>query len=97
MADHTHAPEDGSRNMAFFDRRVDAILSLITGQGTGKYDPDLQRRAIEHYNRFEDPARSTSESWILAIKALTVETGALSETEIEEKLAAVRQALESAT
>ncbi len=97
MADHSHAPEDGSRNMAFFDRRVDAILSLITGQGTGKYDPDLQRRAIEHYNRFEDPARSASEAWILAIKALAVETGALSETEIEEKLAAVRQALESAT
>ena len=78
--------------MAFFERRVDAILSLITGQGTDKFDPDLQRRAIEHYNRFEDPARSASESWILAIKALAVETGALDENEIEEKLAAVRQA-----
>ncbi len=92
MADHAHPPEDGSRNMAFFERRVDAILSLITGQGTDKFDPDLQRRAIEHYNRFEDPARSASESWILAIKALAVETGALDENEIEEKLAAVRQA-----
>ncbi len=91
MADHTHAPEDAGRNMAFFDRRVDAILSLLTGQGTDKYDPDLQRRAIAHYNRFEDPTRSASEAWILAIKALAVETGALDENEIEEKLAAVRR------
>ncbi len=94
MAAHAHPAEDGGRNMAFFDRRVDAILSLITGQGTDKYDPDLQRRAIEHYNRFEDPARSASESWILAIKALAVEIGTLDEDEIEEKLAAVRRALE---
>ncbi len=96
MADHTHPPEDAGRNMAFFDRRVDAILSLLTGQGTDKYDPDLQRRAIAHYNQFEDPTRSASEAWILAIKALAVETGALDEHEIEEKLAAVRQALEPA-
>ncbi len=95
--DHVHPPEDGSRNMAFFDRRVDAILSLITGQGTDKYDPDLQRRAIDHYNRFEDPARSASECWIMAIKALAVETGVLNENEIEEKLEAVRQALDPAS
>lgn len=97
MAEHVHPPEDGGRNMAFFDRRVDAILSLITGQGTDKYDPHLQRRAIEHYNRFEDPARSASEAWILAIRALAVEIGALDENEIEEKLAAVRQGLNPAT
>lgn len=96
MAHHEHPPEEAGRNMAFFDRRVDAILSLITGQGTDEYDPNLQRRAIEHYNRFEDPARSTSESWILAIRALAVEIGTLDEKEIEEKIAAVRQALGSA-
>lgn len=97
MTEHVHPPEEAGRNMAFFDRRVDAILSLITGQGTDEYDPALQRRAIAHYNRFEDPARSTSESWILAIRALAVEIGTLDEKEIEEKLAAVRLALEPAT
>ena len=91
MPDHVDPAEKAGRSTAFFDRRVDAILSLITGQGTDKFDPDLQRRAIEYYNRFEDPTRSTSESWILAIKALAVEIGALEENEIEEKLSAVRQ------
>ncbi len=96
MADHGHThEEEAGRNMAFFDRRVDAILSLITGQGTEKYDSDLQRRAIEHYNRVENTSRSASESWILAIKALAVELGTLNEGEIEEKLEAVRQALET--
>ena len=94
MADHGHThEEEAGRNMAFFDRRVDAILSLITGQGTDTYDPDLQRRAMEHYNEVENPSRSASESWILAIKALAVELGTLDEGEIEEKLQAVRRAL----
>ncbi len=99
MADHTDhtqaAGEGGARNMAFFDRRVDAILSLITGQGTDRYRPEIQRRAIEFYNRYEDPSRSSSESWILAIKALAIELGALGEGEINEKLEALRKSLET--
>ena len=94
--DHTHAADEGgARNMAFFDRRVDAILSLLTGQGTDKYRPEIQRRAIEFYNQYEDRKRSSAESWILAIRALAVELGALGDGEISEKLEALRKSLET--
>ena len=33
----------------FFDKRVDAILSLVTGQGTDHYRVDLHKRAVELY------------------------------------------------
>ena len=77
----------------WFDKRVDAMLSLITGQANGPYDADLHKRAVEFYAEFEDPARSYAESWLLAIRAVLVERGTLNETEIDARLTAVRAKL----
>ncbi len=74
----------------WFDKRVDAILSLITGQAKGPYDPALHKRAVEFYAEYEDPSRSYAESWLLAIRAVLVEQGTLSENEIDARLQAVR-------
>lgn len=77
--------------VTWFDKRVDAMLSLITGQAKGPYDPELHKRAVEFYAEFEDPSRSYAESWLLAIRAVLVEQGTLNETEIDARLDAVRQ------
>lgn len=79
----------------WFDKRVDAMLSLITGQAKGPYDPELHKRAVEFYAEFEDPSRSYAESWLLAIRAVLVEQGTLSETEIDARLNAVREKMEA--
>lgn len=73
----------------WFDKRVDAMLALVTGQAKGPYDPDLHRRAVAHYARFEDPSRTYAETWLLALRAVLVEEGTLSEKEIAARLAAI--------
>jgi len=73
----------------FFDKRIDAMLSLVTGQGTANYRPDLHRRAIELYAGFEDPTRSYAEAWLLAIRALMLEQGVLRADEIDRRLQAM--------
>lgn len=74
---------------SFFDKRVDAMLSLVTGQGTDRYQPELHKRAIELYASFEAPSRSTAESWLLAIRALMLEQGVLSAAEVDRRLHAL--------
>lgn len=76
----------------FFDKRIDAMLSLVTGQGTDSYRPDLHKRAVELYAGLEDPSRSYAESWLLAIRALMLEQGVLREDEIDRRLHALQRA-----
>lgn len=73
----------------FFDKRIDAMLSLVTGQGTDAYRPDLHKRAVELYAQLEDPSRSYAETWLLAIRSLMVEQGVLGADEIERRLHAL--------
>lgn len=80
------------REPTFFDKRVDAVLSLLTGQGTDRYDKTLHQRAIELYHSLEDDSRSYAETWLLAIKTVLVERGLLSEAEIDRKLDAIVRA-----
>ena len=79
----------------WFDKRVDAILSLITGQFNELYDPAMHKRAVEFYAEHEDPSRSYAESWLLAIRAVLVEQGTLIETEIDARIEVVRHKLEA--
>ena len=81
--------------LTWFDKRVDAILSLITGQATGPYEPALHKRAVEFYAEHEDPSRSYAESWLLAIRSVLVEQGTLTETEIDVRIEVVRHKLEA--
>ena len=95
---HSNVPRPIDRTdgePTWFDKRVDAILSLITGQAKGPYDPALHKRAVEFYAAYEDPSRSYAESWLLAIRAVLVEQGTLSETEIDARLDVVRKKLEA--
>jgi hypothetical protein len=96
--DSLNAPRPTDRTdgeLTWFDKRVDAILSLITGQATGPYDPALHKRAVEFYTEHEDPGRSYAESWLLAIRAVLVEQGTLTETEIDVRIEVVRHKLEA--
>jgi len=74
----------------WFDKRVDAMLALVTGQSKGPYNADLHKRAVDYYAQFEDPSRSYAESWLLAIRAVLIDEGTLSEQEIDARLDAVR-------
>ena len=77
------------RDPTFFDKRVDAMLTLVTGQAGAEYDKALHRRAVDLYHALEDGSRSYSETWLLAIKTALIERGVLSEEEIGRKLAAI--------
>ena len=81
--------------LTWFDKRVDAMLALITGQAAGPYDPALHKRAVELYAKHDDPSRSYAENWLLAIRAVLVERGTLFETEIDTRIEMVRRKLEA--
>ena len=93
--DATPRPLDrADREPTFFDKRVDAVLSLITGQGTPAYDRAMHGRASDLYHTLENDSQSYAETWLLALKTVLIERGVLSEAEISRKLAAIQRILE---
>lgn len=74
----------------WFDKRVDAMLALITGQSKGPYNAKLHKRAVAFYAEYEDPSRSYAESWLMAIRAVLLDEGVLGENELDARLNAVR-------
>ena len=74
----------------FFDQRVDAVMRLLTHPENGHFTVDAMRRAIESLPRDEYFALGYYERWVRAIRQLALETGLISEDELERKLAALR-------
>lgn len=85
------AIEGGEHALTFWERRVDALVYLMTDPGRGLY-PDFSpmRRQIECLKP-EDYARlSYYERWAAALKGSLVELGVLSESEVAAKIAAIK-------
>jgi hypothetical protein len=92
----TPRPIQEDRGRSFFDKRVDAMLAVLTGQTAGQtFRTDLQTRAAELYAKHESDTRSYAESWILAIRDVLLEDGVLNKDTIEARLEDLQRALDA--
>ena len=76
-----------------WEKRVDAMLILLTGPKKGAFKIDAMRRVIEDYGQQQYDSTTYYEKWIRAIRNLLVEQEVLTRSELEVRLAAVRQAI----
>jgi hypothetical protein len=75
------------------ERRIDAMMMLLRKKPRAFWVTDENRRTIESLEPKTYEESAYYERWVLAIRALLIEKGVLSEAEIEAKLAEVRARL----
>ena len=75
----------------FFDKRVDALYVLLTGQPRKLITTDEVRRVIESLSPTEYLRLSYYERWIKAIATLLVEKEILSQAELDQKMVEIRE------
>jgi len=80
-------------DLALWEKRVDAMLILLTGPKKGAFKIDAMRRVIEDYGQQQYDSTTYYEKWIRAIRNLLVEQEILTKEEIEAKIAAVEEAM----
>jgi len=80
-------------DLALWEKRVDAMLVLLTGPKKGAFKVDALRRVIEDYGQQQYDSTAYYEKWIRAIRNLLVEQEVLTKAEIESKVAAVEAAM----
>ena len=75
---------------AFWEKEVDAMLHLLTDETRRVMRVDELRRGIESLGPEAYDALGYYERWIASIASILVEKGILSETEIAERIEAIR-------
>lgn len=80
---------------ALWEKRVDAMLSLLIGPKKAAFKVDALRRTIEDYGQQAYDATTYYEKWVRAIRNLIVEQEIVTRGEIESKVAELRAGLES--
>ena len=74
-----------------FEKRVDAMVMLLTSPKLGAFKVDALRRAVES-NSAEDYKRLMYyQKWMRAIRMLLVEQSVLTDAEIDTRIAELRQ------
>src|SRR5690606_15601763 len=76
-------------DLALWEKRVDAMLVLLSGPKKGAFKIDAMRRVIEDYGQQQYDRTTYYEKWIRAIRNLLIEQEVLTKPEIESKIAAV--------
>lgn len=74
---------------SFFEKRVDAMMRLLSHPSRGIVGTDQNRRAIESLPDYNE--LSYYERWIKSMKILLVEKGLLSEAEIARRMQEIQQ------
>lgn len=77
---------------SLFDRRVDAMLVLLTHPDRAAFTVDAMRRAIEGLSAEEYGRLSYYQKWCHAIRLLVVEQGLLSDAELTARIESLRMA-----
>ena len=101
MTDHQHSHHDlggqpagpidrGEHETAFWEKRVDAILMLLTHKDRQIMGVDELRRGIESLEPDAYERLSYYERWIASITAILVEKGVLAQEEIDKRIAQLR-------
>lgn len=90
------APIDRSEHeLNLYEKRVDALMNLLSGPKRNAFKVDALRRVIEGYAEQEYDALPYYDKWIRAIRNLLVEQQVVSKGEIEARIKAVRKELEA--
>lgn len=74
-----------------YEMRVDAMLMLLTNPACGAFKADAVRRAIENYTAFEYDKLPYYDRWMKAIRQLLVEQDVLTDAQIDERIALLRE------
>ena len=82
-----HAEHDPT----FFEKRIDAMLMLLTSPKVHAFSVDALRRAVEENTAVDYTKRGYSEKWLKAIRQLLIEQGIVSEAEIIERIDAIKK------
>ena len=78
-----------------FEKRVDALVMLLTNPKLGAFKVDALRRAVES-NSVEDYANLMYyQKWMRAIRKLLVEQSVLTDAEIDARIVQIREAQKS--
>ena len=90
-------PADGinteEHELSFFEKRVDAMLRLLTDPSQPFFSVDELRRAIESLAPDRYHGLAYYERWIEAIRMLLEEKGVLQPGEIDTRIEQLRQRL----
>ena len=70
-------------DLALWEKRVDAMLSLLVGPKRDAFKIDMLRRMIEDYNQQTYDRTTYYEKWVRAIRNLLVEQDILTRNEVE--------------
>jgi len=94
MPDATHpraaqAPDEPA--LTFWDKRVDAMDSLLCRRVPQRYSVERHRRAVEALPPERYARLSHYERWVEALRETVVQAGLLDATEIEARVAAIRR------
>ena len=106
MTDHQHSHHDlggqpagtidrGENETAFWEKRVDAILMLLTHKDRQIMQVDELRRGIESLGPDVYDRLSYYERWIASITAILIEKGVLTQEEVDKRIAQLRNQRES--
>lgn len=78
---------------SLFEKRVDALVMLLTSPRMGAFKVDALRRAVESSSAEDYANVAYYPRWIRAVRRLLVEQEVLTDAEIDAKLAEVRARL----
>jgi hypothetical protein len=78
-------------DLALWEKRTDAMQRLLTSPGTRAFTVDGLRRVIEDYGEQTYDRTKYYEKWIRALRNLVVEQELLTRTEIDTRMAEVRE------
>ena len=75
-----------TRPKTFFEKRVDAIVSLIAPQKTCHDKKGVRQALIANFNDRESTSRSLAETWVLAIRKTSLDANLFTENDLRQKL-----------
>ena len=89
-------PIDRSEHeLTLYEKRVDALMNLLSGPKRNAFKVDALRRVIEGYAEQEYDALPYYDKWIRAIRNLMIEQEVVEKAELEARIKAVRKELEA--
>lgn len=73
--------------VSLLEKRIDAMLVLLTSPGIAAFKVDGLRRSIEANNPEDYAARGYYEKWLHAMCALLIEQGVITRQELDTRIA----------
>lgn len=87
---------DDKGSLTFFEKRVDAIVSLLTPKTNRNDQNHLHEALMLKFNELENTSHTPAETWVLAIQRVLVDAKLLSENDINHKLELLNRIIEEA-